>query len=69
MGGLFKTPKAPAIPPPPAPASAPTVDVAKDRAMAMDKLAGRRGRAASILTGSQGDLTAAPTATKTLLGS
>lgn len=67
MSALFSKPPKP--PPPPAPAPAPSIDEARQRQQAQDKLAGRQGRAATILTGAQGDLTTPPTATKTLLGS
>jgi hypothetical protein len=36
--------------------------------MSQDVLAGRKGRAANILTGPQGDLATPMTGTKTLLG-
>lgn len=36
--------------------------------MSQDVLAGRKGRAATILTSQQGDLTTPTTGTKTLLG-
>lgn len=68
MSGLFSKPKIPAPPPPPAPPPVPTMDVARQRQQAMDELAGRRGRAASILTGPMGDLAPPTTGAKTLLG-
>jgi hypothetical protein len=64
--------KPPAVappPPPPAPPITPTIDDARQRQLAADSVAGRRGRAASILTGAAGDLSTPPTTgTKTLLG-
>lgn len=77
-GSDSKPPPAPQVvaapappPPPPPPALAPTIDAAKvaqnDR-MAEFK---RKGRASTILTGQQGDLSTPSTSngTKTLLGS
>lgn len=70
MGSLFKAPKVPEMPPPPAPPPAPTMDQARQMQQAQDRLAGRRGRAAAILTGQRGDLASPPTTgAKTLLGS
>jgi hypothetical protein len=69
MGGIFDSPKVPAAPTPPAPTPAPTIDAARQAQPAQDKMAGRQGRAATILTGSQGDLAAPSTGTKQLLGS
>lgn len=70
MSSLFSAPKIPAPPPPPAPLPAPTIDTARQQQQAQDRLAGRRGRAASILTGVSGDLTTPPTSgAKQLLGS
>lgn len=70
MGSLFSTPKITPPPPPPAPLPAPTVDTARQAQQSQDRLAGRRGRAASILTGAAGDLTTPPTTgAKQLLGS
>lgn len=68
MSALFSKPKIPAPPPLPAPVPVPTIDEARQRRMAADELAGRRGRAASILTGPMGDLAPPPTGAKTLLG-
>lgn len=59
----------PPPPPPPAPTPAPVIDQARQAQQSQDVLAGRRGRAATILTGSQGDLAAPTTGTKQLLGS
>jgi len=73
MGGIFGgggpsyNPPPPA--PPPAPAPAPNIDAARAARQKQDDVIGRRGRAASILTGIGGDLTSPPTTTKTLLGS
>jgi len=67
MSALFSKPPKP--PTPPAPAPAPSIDEARQRQQAQDVLAGRKGRAATILTGAQGDLSTPPTAVKTLLGS
>ena len=70
MSSLFSTPKIPAPPPPPAPPPVPTMDNARQQQQAQDRLAGRRGRAASILTGAAGDLSTPPTTgAKQLLGS
>lgn len=68
MSGLFSSPKVPTPPPPPAPPPVPTMDNARQRQQAMDELAGRRGRAASILTGPSGDLAPTSTGAKQLLG-
>ena len=71
MGALFSSPKMPNIPaptPPPAPAPAPTIDSARQAQQSRDSVAGRQGRAASILTGATGDLSMPATSTKTLLG-
>lgn len=69
MGGLFKSPKAPAPPPtPPAPTPAPTIDVARASQQAQDTMATRQGRAAGILTSEKGDLTPVETGTKKLMG-
>ena len=67
MSALFSSPPKP--PTPPAPAPAPTVDVARQMQQAQDAAAGRKGRAATILTSQAGDLAAPTTAAKTLLGS
>jgi hypothetical protein len=70
MGGLFKSPKqvvAP-LPTPPAPTPAPTIDVARAAQQTQDAVIDRRGRAASVLTSQQGDLTPVETGTKKLLG-
>ena len=60
-------------PPPPAPAPtptpAPTIDEARANRQKQDDVLARRGRAATVLTGSQGDMSAPATGTKTLLGS
>lgn len=72
MGGLFGgSPTPPPTPAPPAPTPAPTIDTARQSQQAMDRDAGRKGRAATILTGSQGDLSqpAVTSGTKQLLGS
>lgn len=68
MGSIFGGPDVPTPPPPPAPAPVPTVDNARASRQAQDAAIARRGRAASILTSDQGDLTAPNTGTKTLLG-
>ena len=71
MSALFSSPKMPNIPaptPPPAPAPAPTIDSARQAQQSRDSVAGRQGRAASILTGATGDLSMPATSTKTLLG-
>jgi hypothetical protein len=60
---------APPPPPPPAPTPAPTIDTARQQQQAYDQQAGRRGRAADILTGDKGDMSAPTTGTKQLLGS
>jgi hypothetical protein len=71
MGGMFGggksyTPSAP--PPPPAPAPAPTIDNARQERQSQDEVIARRGRAASILTSTEGDLSTPTTGTKQLLG-
>jgi hypothetical protein len=68
MTNLFKKPKVPDMPTPPAPTPAPTIDMARQAQQVGDAMAGRRGRAATILTGPTGDLAAPETATKRLLG-
>ena len=68
MSGLFDKPEIPAPPPPAPPPPVPTMDKARQRQQATDELAGRRGRAASILTGPAGDLAPPTTGAKTLLG-
>lgn len=72
MGGLFGggSSAPPPPPPPPAPTPAPTIDDARQKQQSSDKDAGRKGRAATILTGEQGDLST-PTTTsgaKKLMG-
>ena len=70
LGNTLKAPDVPKPPPPPAPPIVPTIDDARQRQQLGDALAGRQGRAASILTGAAGDLSTPPTTgTKTLLGS
>lgn len=67
-GGGSYTP--PPVTPPPAPSPAPTIDEARDARQKQDDALARKGRAANILTGSQGDLSAVTTKSgKTLLGS
>lgn len=61
-------PPIPPLPPPPAPLPAPTIDSAKQKQVAQDELAGRKGRAAALLTGGSGDLAPMDTGTKKLLG-
>lgn len=68
MSALFSSPKIPTPPPPPAPPPVPTMDNARQRQQDADALAGRRGRAAMILTGPSGDLAPATTGAKQLLG-
>lgn len=67
MGSLnpFKRPKINVPEPPPTP----TIDQARQSQDITDRMRRRRGRAASVLTGPQGDPTAPATAAKTLLGS
>ena len=69
MGGLFSSPSPPPPPPPP-PAPAQEGDPAVEEARRKELIAARKrqGRAATLLTGGYGDLSAAPVATKTLLG-
>lgn len=55
-------------PTPTAPAPAPTIDTARQQQQANDQMAMRRGRAATILTSQQGDLSKSETGTKKLLG-
>ena len=55
-------------PTPSAPAAAPTIDTARQQQQASDAAAMRRGRAATILTSQQGDLSKSETGTKKLLG-
>jgi hypothetical protein len=68
MTNMFKKPKVPDMPTPPAPVPAPTIDTARQQQQTVDNMARRRGRAATILTGPTGDLVAPETGTKQLLG-
>lgn len=68
MGGLFKTPKAPAPPQVIEPPPTPVVDDGQLSQMAADKMARRRGRAATILTDGLGSVGSANLNSKTLLG-
>jgi len=68
MGGFFS---APSPSPPPAPAPVPSKDdPAVEEARRKELIAAQkaRGRAASILTGGEGDTTDAPVTQKRLLG-
>ena len=66
-GGSYNPPP---VTPPPAPAPAPTIDEARDARQKQDAALARKGRAASILTSSQGDIAMTETKSgKTLLGS
>lgn len=62
MGGLFSKPKIPKPPP------VPTIDETRQNQDILDRIRRRRGRAATILTGPQGDTSTPLTATKKLLG-
>jgi len=53
MGGLIPSPKAPAAPPPVPTGDDPAIAAAREKARLAEK--NRRGRAASILTGSDED--------------
>lgn len=65
----FGSSKPQPLPPPPAPAPAPTIDTASaEQQKNEDSARKRQGRAATILTGQQGDLSAPSTGTKQLLG-
>lgn len=65
-GGSYNPPP---VTPPPAPLPAPTIDEARDTRQQKDVALARKGRAASILTSSQGDLTQTEIKSgKTLLG-
>lgn len=70
ISNLTKGPKAPEInaPNPVLPAGAPTEDQARQQSEAENVLRRRRGRASTILTGSQGDTSTTNVGTKTLLG-
>jgi len=68
-GGGGSVPKPDPIPPPPAASPAPTIDVARQNRMQQDNTLARKGRAANILTSSEGVLSAPETGTKKLLGS
>ena len=69
MSGLFGGGSSPApLPPPPPPTPAPTIDEARKRREATDTAAKRRGRAATIFTGTEG-ASATPVQSKTLFGS
>lgn len=67
---IFNGPQVPQMPaPPPPPPAPPDVNAIQQETEEQESLAKKRqGRAASILTGPQGDLTQTQTATKTLLG-
>jgi len=69
-GGGGGSPQKPdPIPPPPAASPAPTIDVARQSRQQQDNALSRKGRAANILTSSEGVLSAPETGTKKLLGS
>lgn len=69
-GGGGGSPQKPdPIPPPPAAAPAPTIDTARQNRMQQDNSLARKGRAANILAGPEGVLSAPETGTKKLLGS
>jgi hypothetical protein len=69
MGSLFGGGDKPApLPPPPPPVPTPTIDDARKRREAADAAAKRRGRQASVFTGSEGAADA-PVQSKTLFGS
>lgn len=65
MGGLFSKPKMPAVPEP-----KPIDDGKAEEARRQELIAQRKqkGRAATLLTGPDGDTSEAPAARKTLLG-
>lgn len=67
---IFSGPQVPQMPaPPPPPPPAPDINMIQRETEEQESLAKKRqGRAASMLTGPQGDLTPTQTATKTLLG-
>lgn len=70
MAGMF-APARPAAPPPPPPPPAPTKtdsSVEAARRSEVEAAGKARGRSASILTGGDGDTSAAPVTTKRLLG-
>lgn len=63
----FFAPSPPSVPPPPPPARAdPAVEEARRRQLIAARQV--RGRAATILTGGEGDLSPAPATRKSLLG-
>lgn len=76
VGGLFGANDSPyqqiqqqaPTPTPPAATPAPNIDSARQQQQASDNAAMRRGRAATILTSQQGDMTKSDTGTKKLLG-
>ena len=70
MQSLFGGPQIPQMPaPPPPPPPAPDINSIRQDEDEQEALAKKRqGKAASMLTGPQGDLSGATTATKTLLG-
>lgn len=68
MGFFSPSPPSPPPPPPPPPTiTDPSVEEARRKAIE-DSARKARGRASTILTGGQGDLSEAPVAKKTLLG-
>ena len=68
MGGILGKPKTPDIPPPPAPPPVPKMDDAMKNAQDREAALRRQGRAAALMSGSKGDLSAPNVGTKTLLG-
>lgn len=65
-GGSAKTPDPI---PSPTPISTPTVDTARQNRQTQDTTLARKGRASTILTGTEGVMAAPETGTKKLLGS
>lgn len=69
VSGIFGSPAMPAAPPPPPPPPAvedPAIEEARKKQL--DVASKARGRAATLLTGGQGDTTEAPLGKATLLG-
>lgn len=68
MGAVLSKPKTPALAVPEAPPPPPTIDDAKRGQIEGDRARMRRGRAATILSGDQGDTTKPTTGASKLLG-
>lgn len=68
MSGMFSSPKIPAPTPAPEPPTKDDPSVEEARRKELQAAAKARGRAATLLTGGDGDTSAAPVQRKRLLG-